>query len=211
MKKKILLPILGILFVLSFVLPGYGGRAGIGVTAGYALPGNTNLDGALTYGINFCYEITKYFALEVSGLRFQSGVTGEVDSLSDGTLTVMPLQLSLQGRYPVNNQLVPYVSGGIGYYLNSFALDNEVVNNWNAVNFDIEESLEHAIGFHFGAGIDYFIIPNIAVNADFKYCIFKAAGTWTLTDLTGTATASGDIAEIDLNTVIFTAGVKYFF
>lgn len=211
MKKKVLLPISGILLVLSFVLPGYGGRAGIGISAGFAMPGNANVDGAMTYGINFCYEITKYVAVEVSGLRFQSGVTGAVDSLSSGTLTVMPLQLSLQGRYPVNNRFVPYVSGGIGYYLNSFSLDNEVVNNWNAVNFDIEESLENAIGFHFGAGIDYFFNRSMAVNADFKYCIFKAAGAWALTDLTGTATTSGDIADIDLNTVILTAGFKFFF
>lgn len=211
MDKKVLIPMLGILLLLSLTGLSYGVRSGMGISAGYALPANTNFAGGLMYGVNFCVEITQYFAIELSGLRFQSNVTGAADSLSDGKLTVMPVQLSIQGRYPINKQFVPYVSGGGGYYVNSFAIDSQITDAWNAVDFDIEEKIENAIGFHIGAGIDYFFNRRLAINADFKYCICKTTGSWSLTDRVTAATTSGDIDDIDLNIIMITAGVKIFF
>lgn len=211
MNKKVLLPMLGILMLLSFPGDGFAVRAGVGVSAGYALPANEDFGGGLIYGINFYVEITPNIAVELSGLRFQSDVTGSTDSFSEGKLTVMPLQLSLQGRYPITRQIVPYICGGAGYYLNSFALDSQVESAWDLVNFDIEEKIEHVIGFHVGAGIDYILNRRAAINADFKYCIAKTEGFWTLTERITATTTTGTIDDIDLNMFIITAGVKFFF
>lgn len=211
MRKKILFPLCGMMLLLLPTGSVYGARAGIGMTAGYVEPANKNHGSGMLYGVNFSFEIIKYIALELSGVRFQSEVTGAGDSLSAGKLTAMPLQLSLQVRWPVFSQLTLYVSGGGGYYLNKFALDPEVVNDWNALNFDVEEKIDNAYGFHAGAGFDFFIVRKIAVNIDFKYCLVKTSGSWTLTDRTSSVGTSGDIADINLDAIMLAAGIKIFF
>jgi len=95
--------------------------------------------------------------------------------------------------------------------LNRFNLDEEITDVWDAFGFDLEEKVENAIGYHLGAGIDLFITKNIALNADVRYCIARIKGSWTLTDqIIGTET-SGDLEDLNLNSLMFGAGLKYCF
>ena len=55
------------------------------------------------------------------------------------------------------------------YYLNNFVLDQEVIDIMDALGFDVEEIVKNAKGFHLGAGIDFLITENIALNTDFYY------------------------------------------
>lgn len=188
-----------------------GPKSSIGVGAGYSMPQEDNYSEGINYGGSFCLGITEYLSLEVSGLRFQSDVEGSVDGFSKGKLTVMPIHLSIQARLPVTRRFVPYIQGGGGYYLNSFALDGEIINTWDALGFDVEEKIKSSFGYHFGAGLDFFITGKIAICADFKYCIVKSKGSWSLTDqISGTVT-SGDLENLNLNTVMFGAGLKFCF
>ncbi len=211
MNKKKLFPVCGIMLLVMLTGSVYGFRAGIGLSAGYVEPADKNHGSGVLYGVDFSFEIIKYIALELSGFRYQGEVTGAGDSLSSGKLTIMPLQLSLQVRWPVFSRLTLYLSGGGGYYVNKFALDPKVVNDWNAVNFAVEEKIENAYGYHAGAGVDFFISRKIAVNFDFKYCMIKTSGSWSLTDRISGVETSGDIDDIDLNAVMLAAGIKIFF
>ena len=188
-----------------------GPRSCIGIGAGYSMPRENNYSDEVYYGGNFCLGISKNLSIELSGLRVQYDVVGSVDGLSNGELSIIPIQLSIQVRFPVTHRFVPYALGGGGYYLNSFALAEEIINTWDALGFDIEEKIENSIGYHFGAGLDLFITGNIVINADFRYCLVKAKGSWSLTDqISGTVT-SGNLDNLNINTIMFGAGLKFCF
>lgn len=214
MNKSVLSLLLGILFLLSFAFVGHGAggnKIGVGFTAGYTIPTNENLSGGIIYGINVTYNVTKNLALELCGLRYQNDVTGTPDSLSDGKLASMPIQFGMQIRSPLTNRFIPYLSLGAGYYLNNFDIDSQVAAGWDALNFDIEEKIENALGFHLGVGMDFFFNPNMAVNVDSKYGICFCDGNWAITDRVSGIESNGLISEINFNMIMLTAGVKYFF
>jgi len=188
-----------------------GPKSCIGVNAGYSITQEDNYSEGINYGGNFCLGIIEYLSLEVSGLRFQNDVEGSFEGLSKGKLTVLPIQLSIQARLPVTRRFVPYIQGGGGYYLNSFTLDGEISDTWDALGFDVEEKIKNSFGYHFGAGLDFFITGKIAISTDFKYCIVKSKGSWSLTDqISGTVT-SGDLENLNLNTMMFGVGLKFCF
>jgi outer membrane protein W len=188
-----------------------GPKSGIGLLAGYAMPAENNFGNGLKYGGNICLGITKNISIELKGLSFQSDVVGDPEALSKGKLSVVPLQLSVQARFPVSSRFSPYLLGGGGYYLSNFNIDEEITDAWDALGFDIEEKVENAIGYHIGVGIDLFITKNIALNADLRYCLAKIKGSWTLKDqIIGTET-SGDIEDLNLNSLIFGGGLKFYF
>jgi outer membrane protein W len=188
-----------------------GPKSGIGFLAGYAMPAENNYSSGLKYGGNICLGITKNISIELKGLSFQSDVEGDPEALSKGKLSVIPIQLSIQARFPISWRFLPYLLGGGGYYLNRFNLDQEITDAWDALGFDLEEKVENAIGYHLGAGIDLFVTRNIALNADVRYCIARIKGSWTLTDqIIGTET-SGSLEDLNLNSLIFGGGLKFYF
>ena len=120
----------------------------IGAMAGYAMPSEENYGSGFKYGGNLCLGITKNIAIELSGLRFQSNAEGDPEALSEGKLSIIPIQLSILVRFSIAGQVFPYVLGGGSYYLGSFALDAGIISNWDTLGFDIEEDVENAKGFH---------------------------------------------------------------
>jgi opacity protein-like surface antigen len=188
-----------------------GPKSGVGLLAGFAMPAESNFSNGLKYGGNICLGITRNISIELKGLSFQSNVEGNPEALSKGKLSVMPIQLSVQARFPISWRFLPYLVGGGGYYMNKFNLDEQITDTWDALGFDLEEKVENAIGYHVGGGIDLFITKNIAINADIRYCIAKIKGSWTLTDqIIGTST-SGDLEDLNLNSLIFGGGLKFYF
>ena len=188
-----------------------GPKSGVGFLAGYAMPAENNYSNGLKYGGNICLGITKNISIEIKGMSFQSDVEGDPEALSKGKLSVMPIQLSIQARFPISWRFLPYLLGGGGYYLNRFNLDQEIIDAWDALGFDLEEKVENAIGYHFGAGIDLFLTKNIALNADIRYFIAKIKGSWTLTDQIIGAENSGSLEDLNLNSLIFGGGLKFYF
>ena len=188
-----------------------GPRSCIGIGAGYSMPRENNYSDEVYYGGNFCLGISKNLSIELSGLRVLYNVEGSADGLGNGDLSVIPIQLSVQVRFPITHRFVPYILGGGGYYLNSFALDEEIINTWDALGFDVEERIENSIGYHVGAGLDFFITGNIVINADFRYCLVKTKGSWSLTDQIGGTVISGDLEDLSLNSIMFGAGLKFCF
>lgn len=183
---------------------------GLGLFGGYAKPSNELYEGAVAYGFNLSYVFSPNLAVELSGFRFESAVKGSTDGLSEGKLAVMPVQLSVQGRLPMRGgRLIPFVEAGAGYYVNTFSLDSGLASDWAALGFDMEESVESVVGYHFGAGVDFFVSGNISLGAEVKYCIATAQGKWSLVDAAGAAEASGDLKDLDVGPLAFGIRLKY--
>ena len=185
---------------------------GIGLFGGYAMPSSDLYSGSIAYGLNLSYVVMKNLAIELTGFRFESDVEGSTDGLSAGKLAVMPIQLSLQGRFPVSGgRLVPFVEAGAGYYLNTFTLDEALASDWSAVGFNLDESVENVVGFHFGAGLDFFVARNIALGAGVKYCIATTKGAWSLTETATGTSATGDLEDLKVGPLAFGIRLRFIF
>ena len=160
--------------------------------------------GGLSFGIH------KNIALELSVSGFRSNIEQSFETLSKGKISFVPIQLSLILRVPIK-KFMPYVSFGGSYYLNSFALDEEVYNAWNFLGFEIEEEVKNMFGLHYGVGLDFFFSENFAFNIDIKHNLAKASGTWAMKDIATNLSISGDIDNIKLNSFLLLAGFKLYF
>jgi outer membrane protein W len=181
----------------------------IGAGGGYM--STSKYGGGLVFGGSFLAGITKNIGVELRGSYFQGDVAGEASGLSKGKFTTIPIQLSLQYRYPVGDKLVPYLGGGAGYYLNDFALDASVVSKWSDVGFKISETMDPGIGFHFGGGLDFLVAPKIILNIDVRYALAKTTGTWKLVDENGAVDASGTLDNLEINPLAAALSIRYGF
>ena len=185
----------------------------IGIGGGYAMVGDYG--NGLAFGGSFYFGFSRNFGLDIGVQMLGSTYEGEdppdINKLSAGKLSVMPVQLSLVGRFPVGTSIAPYIMAGAGYYLNKFTLNGDITSSWDALGFKIEEGLKNSIGFHFGAGLDFFITPSIALNLGATYCMAKAKGDWSITDNATSEVASGDLSGLKLDPLVFGARLKFFF
>ena len=91
---------------------------GLGIRGGYALPSESGYEGSLAVGFSLAYRITPNLEIEAGGLFYESQVEGQVEGLSRGKLRVLPLFLSVKGRYPLGHRFAPYAVAGVGYFFN---------------------------------------------------------------------------------------------
>jgi uncharacterized protein YgiM (DUF1202 family)/outer membrane protein W len=182
----------------------------IGINGGYSHLLCSSYGGGLFFGGKVNFYFSRYFGFELNGFYLQGNVTGSSQGLSDGKLTLIPLQLSLTGRLAINEKIVVYVLGGGGININSFSLDPEIQNGWSDLDFEAIESVDNFVGFHFGAGIDYFIQENLALNFDVRYLINNTTGEWSLTDQISGISSSGSLEDLCLKSLVFGIGIKFF-
>jgi opacity protein-like surface antigen len=142
--------------------------------------------------------------------RYQSQTEGSIEGLSKGKLTTMPLSLGIQGRFPVNERLFPYLAAGVAYHFNTFKLCQICQDNWDALGFDVREEVENGLGFQFGAGLDYEVTDYIDLNLDVRYQIAQGSGSWSQTDQFSGAAVSGDLEGLNFNALIIRVGAKIF-
>ena len=175
---------------------------GVGGALGSSFPSRREHRSGLDFSGYFSYRFSEKITAEVGVRFFSSGVDGDPQGLSQGSLSVLPVQLSAQYLFPIDAQTTAYFAGGIGYYLNSFSVED--------TSFDREESVKNALGFHLGGGIEYLFKDNLAVKMDLKYCLIQTSGSWSYTDPVA-GPLSGTIDDINLNTVLIAIGIKYIF
>ncbi|MEA3421466.1 MAG: OmpW family outer membrane protein [Acidobacteriota bacterium] len=175
------------------------------------MPSKSKYSEGVIYGGNICLLISKYLAIEMSGLSFQSDVEEGPEALSAGKLSVIPISLSLQGRLPVNDFLTPYIEVGGSYFLNDFSLNDSIVSSWNNVGFDINEEVEKSIGLQVGMGLDLFISKSFIFNIDCKYFINNTNGSWELIDQVSNEKISGNLDGLDMSYIYIGFGLKYLF
>lgn len=182
----------------------------IGGGAGYIIPSESNFEKGINFGGTLGFGITRYLAIELRVPYYQSNVTGSIGGLSKGQFQSISLSLSVQARYPIKNLIIPYFVGGGDYHLNKFNLDDEIANSWNAMGFDIEETVDHTLGFHFGGGIDLFILRSLALNLDVRYSTASLKGAWRLADTFSQVETTGPLDNIKLNSIQAGISVKFF-
>jgi opacity protein-like surface antigen len=182
----------------------------ISILGGYALPTDKNYAQAFAYGAGLSFDLHKYFAVELSGIRYETSVAGAEDGLSKGTLAVLPLEVSFKKQFPLSGgRFTPYFAVGVGYSFFQFSLDPQLAAGWEKVGFRITEKLDNAIGFHFGAGLEVALNGSLALVIDAKYRFAEANASWTMTELVGNEEISGNLEKLDQGSIVLGIGLKF--
>jgi len=129
-----------------------------------------------------------------------------------------PLQISMK-LMPLGRRsgIIPYIGGGVSFYLWSVALEGEMVDFedqyvysdppygdtdvYGIILTDAHEHTNFNVGFHAFAGIMFPIAPRTAIEAEFKY----SYGKGSLHD------AFQDFDSFDLGGYQFSVGINYWF
>lgn len=218
MKKAIVLGILlslGIQVLASAADPKETGPY-LTFTTNYALDYEGDIEGLREDSINglslsarLGYDFSKYFGVELesgwAGFDVKAnegeisrvfGVSGITDA---GTLHVVPLLVNMTAKYPMH-QFVPYGIGGTGVFFFSVDESSQIKNAGGQL--DINST---AYGFKAGAGFDYFLTKNVALNFE--------SGFWFIVDPDATLkTSSLTVSnEADVDTWYVGGGLKYKF
>jgi len=216
MKKKIVVLVFVVAaLVLVFGQVGFAqdmkGKFGIGARIGYVNyagddyeeSGSTidvDFDAAAMYGGNLVYYIHRYFSLELSAdyVKTDTEVKGsDISSTNIGELKQVPIILNGRFHFSTNQKISPYLSAGIGYYLNDFDLSDSSAGD--------EICPDDSFGFNLGGGVQYLLNEHFAIDLDLKYI-------WNKTDFE--LNAPGDPTEeisVDLDNFYVGIGLKYYF
>lgn len=183
-------------------------KMGIGLEAGFGMFQEEQFGEGTAISLNLFYNFTPKFRMELKGGYMSIKTEEEPTGLSQGTLKVMPLMLSLQYRMKVGAKLFPYLTVGVGYYINSF--DLEIGNEWLALGYEINDEVDSGLGFHAGLGLDYFFSPAMAFTLDARYVMANLKGTYSIRELVTGITNSGGF-DIPLNHFVVGAGLRFLF
>lgn len=188
-----------------------------GLFGGFALTSEANYGNGIAFGGHLGFDLTPNIAVELRATRFSFDVTGSDIGLSEGKMGVMPLELNIQGRFPVGKSIIPYIAVGLGYSLNSFDVDAALLDDWDAVGMTIEETVKSGLAIFAGLGLDFAIMPGpnpgqgLFINLEARYMMSKASGSWTLTDQVSKTSTGADLKDLKLDTIMFGLGFKYGF
>jgi len=213
-KKKLMFISLGVCALMlvssTWILNAADGtkKKGIGVEAGVGIFQEQQFKEGTAVSLNFFYTFNPDFRMELRGGYMSVKSDNEPTGLSQGTLKVIPLQLSLQYRFKMSAKLIPYLTIGVGYYINSF--DLEKGTDWQTLGYEISDEVDSGLGFHGGLGLDYFFSPSVAFTLDARYNLAKLKGTYSIREVVTGITNTGGL-DVPLNHFTVGAGLKFLF
>lgn len=167
---------------------GATGRIGFTIPADsdWQISGPLDSDTGFIFGGGFLYGITRNLAAEIDfthsiyDLRF--------DRFSkDGTANVTNLSLDAMWRFASDRPYTPYAGGGLSILFNDYT----------------DADVDTTVGVNFKGGIDYYINPRVALNAELKWTISPSADMHSRTAV--------DQGSFDPSNLSGLFGVRYFF
>jgi outer membrane protein len=221
MKKKIVVLFFVVsAFVLVFGQVGLAqdmkGKFGIGARIGYVNyagddyeeSGSTidvDFDAAAMYGGNLVYYIHRYFSFELSADYVKTDTEIKGSGLSPtniGELKQVPIILNGRFHFSTNQKIRPYLSAGIGYYINDFDLSDSLSS---VLPSGSELDPDNSIGFNLGGGIQFLLNEHFAIDLDLKYI-------WNKTDFEAKAPGyAPEETSVNLDNFYVGIGLKYYF
>jgi hypothetical protein len=192
--------------ILAAAVPAAAGIR-IGLGGGYALTPDANQGNGLSLAAHVSFDLSPNLAVELGALRYQSAVTASGAGLSTGTLSVVPIELSLKVHFPLSNSLQLFLAGGGGAYLPHFSPDAAAAAVWTEVGFTPTEKLNTAFGFHVRGGLELALGRGMGLILETRYALSKADGSWTLMDAFGGPALTGKITGYGLDAIVFGLGL----
>lgn len=157
------------------------GRVGVTGKIGFTIPanGDNDTDNGFIGGAGVIYGIDNTIAVEAD-------ITRSTFGSNIGDFDVTDLALGAQYRFALSQpQLVPYLGAGLDFLM---------------IDADGGNDVDNTFGVHAKAGVDYFLMKQLALTAEAKLLVAPDA------DINGPN--KGDFNPTSFST---TVGVRYFF
>ncbi len=130
------------------------GRMGVGIRGAYLLPGEDDkLDSSFGFEGLLVYSLAENFSAELAAGHIRPEIFAD-ELEGDARITYLNLTLQLRGE-PAPDVGV-YLGLGPSLLLNKWSGDNGIRGRDD-------------LGFHLGAGVDYFLTENFVFNLDIKH------------------------------------------
>jgi opacity protein-like surface antigen len=186
-------------------------RGSVGGFGGFSTAGAEGLENGFLLGGNAAFFFLDNIGIEAGVHRRSSDVVPTPsNALSGGSLDSTIVTGGVVVRFPVGARVVPYVAGGVAYFSNGFEVDAALSGRLAAVNFQVTEDMESALGFNVGGGADVLIARRWVVFGEVRYLDAASDTRAELRD-----TISGTTAEVggsqDLKALEIRAGVRFVF
>ncbi|MFW6123610.1 MAG: hypothetical protein ACOC5G_00140 [Acidobacteriota bacterium] len=163
-----------------------------------------NIDSGLKTGFGFSVPVVEKTTLTFDFGFWKSGVQEETGGLYDGTLTMAPFQASLYYTLFETRRFAPYVFGGTGIVFSHFKAEDII----SIPEVSIDQKVNNGISLHAGAGSFLKINKRIAFYGEACFFYRKGEGSTTYTDMNfGKSTKN---FSLDLSSLVFSIGIKYY-
>lgn len=170
------------------------GKLGVTGRIGFTIPADSDwqVAGPLSsgtgfiFGGGFLYGITRDLAAEIDithsiyDLKFDRFI-------KDGIANVTNISLGAQWRFASARPYTPYAGGGLSILFNDYT----------------DTDVDTTVGVNLKGGIDYYVNPRVALNAELKWTISPSADMHFL--------PAADRGSFDPSNLSGLFGVRYFF
>lgn len=168
------------------------GRFSLGVDLGAMIPSEDELESSLTAGLSVGYGILPSLDAQ---FRYSYSQIRDVEAKPDGNLeqvAVNGMELGLLYKIMPQNSIVPYVGGGVGYYVTNIDGDMGDLRNNAQDRFeqmigedaDVDEddilvtvTKDNAFGGFLLFGVEFFFLDNISMQIEGRYTWFDPSLT----------------------------------
>ncbi len=169
---------------------------------------NNGFGGGASLALSLSRNISLELNAQFTSVATTGTTTGTESILQKGRLSQIPIQALIQLRLPLPTlPIVPYITAGAGYSLNSFSLDETLVADFDDLGIDVAESVSGSFVWTVGAGIDYLASPQLVLNIHALYRGSSADADWTFTDQVTGETAQGTLTGIGLKDIVLGVGI----
>jgi hypothetical protein len=188
-----------------------GTRGSVGGFVGFSTAGAEGVENGFLIGGNAAFFFLDYVGIE-AGIHRRSTDLAQTPSnaLSAGSLDSTIATAGVVVRFPVSARVVPYVAGGVAYFSNSFEVDPSLTGRLAALNFQVTEEVDSALGFNVGGGADVLVARRFVVFGEVRYLDAMSDTRAEIRD-----TISGTTAKVggsqDLNALEIRVGVRFVF
>lgn len=202
--KRVMLIIL--ILVSAFYL-GAENRFFIGASGGYG--GFSDHSGKAAFEIGAGYSFSKSLVLLINTGYLSTDTDGKEEDFSTGKVSSVPVELSLKFRLSSSGKLIPWVSAGAGYYINSFSIESGMSSSYEKLGIKVSEEPDNSIGLLFGAGLDYMLGKSVYAGLSAKYVIAKTSADWSFRETGAGVERRGDFNST-LNQLRVMMGIGFY-
>ena len=161
-----------------------------------------------TGGVGIMYGITDNLSVNFDVIYLQAALdASKVDGTKRevNTAKTVDFALGAQWRFLPKSKFVPYIGAGIDVMWNKWAVYNNSEEYLESQGIKVD--VDYTYGAHLSVGTDFFITPNIALNAEIRG-LYSTKG-----DVTVKQTGHADLAYAEYNPTNISGfvGIRFFF
>jgi hypothetical protein len=147
---------------------------------------------------DFFWRFSPYFAIGPAiGYSYAHTTT---QTLSKGTVTSIPMLLKFRLSTAPSNAVF-FIEAGAGQFYFDHEVDSDVINLVHASGLDLQEKVDSQLGYSFGAGIDFYRVPQAGIGLEIHQQVVKPQFHGKLTTGNGTVFAEAN-QTVDLTATV---------